>query len=82
MRWLLFGWWQHFEWVINLKFSEPSESLKWPREQGKEALGPAPKDPWEELSLLRFSSAPDLDGSAVEIEGWGGAFQFPRASPT
>lgn len=67
--------------MINLKFSEPSESLKWPQEQGEEALGPPPKDPWEELSLLRFSSVPDLDSSAVEIEGWreGGSFSVPQS---
>lgn len=31
---LFLGWRQHLEWVINVKFSEPSESLKWPRNRG------------------------------------------------
>lgn len=55
--------------------------MKWPQEQGEEALGPPPKDPWEELSLLRFSSVPDLDSPAVEIEGWreGGSFSVPQS---
>lgn len=51
---------------------------------GEETLGPAPKDPWEELCLLRFSSVPDLDSSAMDIEGWrerGGLFSSPELVP-
>lgn len=47
------------EWVINFKFSEPSKSLKWPREQGEEAL--------PQRNPVGNSH---LDSPVVTTEGW------------
>lgn len=83
-RWLVFGWWQYFEWVINLKFSEPSETLKWPQEQGRRLLGLPRRIPGRNFA---YSGSPQCQTWTallwtLRVGGKGGAFQFPRASPT
>lgn len=78
---IFFGWWQHLEWVINLKFSELSELLKWSGSRRRRLWGPAPKGACGKLSPFRFSPVLDLDSPAVEMEGWRemGGFSGPQS---